>query len=323
MLDVHLGGTVRCARAAYPLLRRQGGSIVNVASISAFLGAGGRASYAAAKGGIVALTRDLAVEWAADGIRVNAVAPGVIETEIITRNVERGVLDRAVFDARIPLGRTGQPAEIAEAVLFLATRRVELRDGPDPDRRRGLHRRVRLVAYFFARRRAVAGAPFASNSSRPAGSGASCAPVARRVRRRVAGEARDDEVAVRVRDLDRAELAAGLVPLVDPVEHPEDRDRRELRRRRRGRRSRPSGPARIRSRRNVSYLSRSATMICRRSPLSERKSLKKTPIFTRFSALWVKWTTTNARIFCSAFPSSAEIRSRFFRASSWTPWMIS
>ena len=121
MLDVHLGGTVRCARAAYPLLRRQGGAIVNVASISAFLGAGGRASYAAAKGGIVALTRDLAIEWAPDGIRVNAVAPGVIETEIITRNVERGVLDRAVFDARIPLGRTGQPSEIAEAVLFLAT----------------------------------------------------------------------------------------------------------------------------------------------------------------------------------------------------------
>ena len=121
MLDVHLGGTMRCARAAYPLLRERGGAIVNVASIAAFLGAGGRASYAAAKGGIVSLTRDLAIEWAPDGIRVNAVAPGVIETEIITRNVERGVLDRAVFDARIPLGRTGQPREIAEAVLVLAT----------------------------------------------------------------------------------------------------------------------------------------------------------------------------------------------------------
>lgn len=121
MLDVHLGGTMRCARAAHPLLSERGGAIVNVASISAFLGAGGRASYAAAKGGIVALTRDLAVEWAPDGIRVNAVAPGVIETEIITRNVARGVLDRAVFDARIPLGRTGLPSEIAEAVLFLAS----------------------------------------------------------------------------------------------------------------------------------------------------------------------------------------------------------
>lgn len=121
MLDVHLGGTMRCARAAYPLLRERGGAIVNVASISAFLGAGGRASYAAAKGGIVALTRDLAIEWAAERIRVNAVAPGVIATEIITRNVERGVLDQAVFEARIPLRRVGRPEEIAAAVLFLAS----------------------------------------------------------------------------------------------------------------------------------------------------------------------------------------------------------
>ena len=70
---------------AYPLLARQGGAIVNVSSIAAILGAGKRASYSAAKGGIAALTRDLAIEWAPDGIRVNAVAPGVIETEILTR----------------------------------------------------------------------------------------------------------------------------------------------------------------------------------------------------------------------------------------------
>jgi NAD(P)-dependent dehydrogenase (short-subunit alcohol dehydrogenase family) len=119
------GGGNGLGRADAERLAEAGHDVVvadlNVASISAFLGAGGRASYAAAKGGIVALTRDLAIEWAPDGIRVNAVAPGVIETEIITRNVDRGVLDRDVFDARIPLGRTGQPSEIAEAVLFLAT----------------------------------------------------------------------------------------------------------------------------------------------------------------------------------------------------------
>ena len=120
MIDIHLGGTFRCSKAAHPLLARRGGAIVNVSSIAAILGAGKRASYAAAKGGIAALTRDLAMEWAADGIRVNAVAPGVIETEILTENIERGMLDPGVFDARIPLGRMGRPEEIAETVFFLA-----------------------------------------------------------------------------------------------------------------------------------------------------------------------------------------------------------
>ena len=120
MIDIHLGGTFRCSRSAYPLLARQGGAIVNVSSIAAILGAGKRASYSAAKGGIAALTRDLAIEWAPDGIRVNAVAPGVIETEILIDNIERGLLDPATFDARIPLGRMGRPEEIAETVYFLA-----------------------------------------------------------------------------------------------------------------------------------------------------------------------------------------------------------
>jgi NAD(P)-dependent dehydrogenase (short-subunit alcohol dehydrogenase family) len=121
MLDIHLGGTFRCSKAAYPLLARQGGAIVNISSLQAYLGQGGRASYAAAKAGIRGLTRELAMEWARDGIRVNAVAPGVIATEIIERNVARGVLDPATFERRIPLGRLGRPDEIAEAVFFLAT----------------------------------------------------------------------------------------------------------------------------------------------------------------------------------------------------------
>ena len=120
MIDIHLGGTFRCSKAAYPLLARQGGAIVNVSSVAATLGQGKRASYAAAKGGIEALTRDLAMEWVGDGIRVNAVAPGVMETEILVTNVERGMLDPAVFNDRIPMGRMGQPSEIAEAVFFLA-----------------------------------------------------------------------------------------------------------------------------------------------------------------------------------------------------------
>ncbi|MBM3679700.1 MAG: SDR family oxidoreductase, partial [Actinobacteria bacterium] len=120
MIDIHLGGTFRCSKFAYPLLARQGGAIVNVASIAAILGYGKRASYAAAKGGISAMTRDLAMEWVGDGIRVNAVAPGVIETDILTENVERGMLDPSTFEKRIPMGRLGRPSELAETVFFLA-----------------------------------------------------------------------------------------------------------------------------------------------------------------------------------------------------------
>jgi NAD(P)-dependent dehydrogenase (short-subunit alcohol dehydrogenase family) len=66
------------------------------------------------------MTRDLAMEWAPDGIRVNAVAPGVIETPILADNIERGVLDPEKFNTRIPLGRMGRPHEIADTVFFLA-----------------------------------------------------------------------------------------------------------------------------------------------------------------------------------------------------------
>jgi NAD(P)-dependent dehydrogenase (short-subunit alcohol dehydrogenase family) len=121
MLDIHLGGTFRCSKAAHPLLARQGGAIVNIASIAAILGQGGRASYAAAKAGINGLTRDLAMEWIGDGIRVNAVAPGIIATEIIERNVASGVLDPETFNRRVPLGRLGRPEELAEAVYWLAS----------------------------------------------------------------------------------------------------------------------------------------------------------------------------------------------------------
>jgi NAD(P)-dependent dehydrogenase (short-subunit alcohol dehydrogenase family) len=120
MIDIHLGGTFRCSKFAYPLLARQGGAIVNISSIAGILGYGSRASYAAAKAGISGMTRDMAMEWVGDGIRVNAVAPGVIETPILNENIERGVLDPATFNSRIPMGRLGRPSELAETVFFLA-----------------------------------------------------------------------------------------------------------------------------------------------------------------------------------------------------------
>ena len=121
MIDIHLGGTFRCSKAAYPLLARQGGAIVNVSSIAAIPRPGQARLVRAAKGGIRAMTRDMAMEWVGDGIRVNAVAPGVIETDILTENIAaRRARSPRSFNARIPMGRMGRPSEIADTVFFLA-----------------------------------------------------------------------------------------------------------------------------------------------------------------------------------------------------------
>ncbi|MCX2748054.1 SDR family NAD(P)-dependent oxidoreductase [Arthrobacter sp. MI7-26] len=122
MLDIHITGTMRSCRAAYPLLRDSGGgTIVNLASVAAISGMPGRASYTTAKAGIAGLTRTLAVEWAPEGIRVNAVGPGYVRTAMTDSLVAEGKLDDAPIKARTPLGRFAEPAEIAEAIYFLST----------------------------------------------------------------------------------------------------------------------------------------------------------------------------------------------------------
>jgi NAD(P)-dependent dehydrogenase (short-subunit alcohol dehydrogenase family) len=121
MLDVHVVGMFRCSKAAYPLLRRQGGAVVNLSSTSAFAGMGSRTSYAAAKGAVSAFTRDLACEWIGDGIRVNAVAPGSTRTAMFMNMVGAGKLDEEKVKRRIPAGRVAEPEELAEVVYFLAS----------------------------------------------------------------------------------------------------------------------------------------------------------------------------------------------------------
>ena len=122
LLAVHLDGTFRCARAAYPaLVASGGGTIVNIASIAAHVGIPGRLSYTAAKGAIEAMTRTLAVEWAPDGIRVNAVAPGYTSTELVQQAIDSGRLDTKALVQRVPLRRLANPSEIASVVLFLST----------------------------------------------------------------------------------------------------------------------------------------------------------------------------------------------------------
>lgn len=119
VIDIHLNGTLRVSRAAFPLLKRVRGSIVNLGSVASHLGMPGRASYNSAKHAIVGLTRSLSVEWAQDGIRVNAVGPGYVLTDLTRNLINAGDLPTKPVVARIPLGRWAEPKEIAEGALFL------------------------------------------------------------------------------------------------------------------------------------------------------------------------------------------------------------
>ena len=151
VIEIDLSGTFFCSQAALPLMRASGGgSIVNISMTLHYRGWPQMAHATAAKGGIDALTRTLALEWASDGVRVNAVAPGPVPTEGVLKafarpsdsgthlfesaqaltSAERGAaataegrVEQAIAQraARIPLGRWGAPRDIANAVAFLAS----------------------------------------------------------------------------------------------------------------------------------------------------------------------------------------------------------
>ncbi len=119
VLDTDLKAVFFCAKAALkPMLKARRGRIVNLSSVVALTGNAGQCNYAAAKAGVLGLTRSLAREVASRNITVNAVAPGFVETDM-TAGLSQEIRDRAL--AAIPLSRIAQPAEIAEAVLFLAS----------------------------------------------------------------------------------------------------------------------------------------------------------------------------------------------------------
>jgi 3-oxoacyl-[acyl-carrier protein] reductase len=119
VIHTNLTGTYNLCRAvAQPMLSRRQGSIVNITSVASEFGSRGQVNYAASKGGIDGLTRCLAKELAARKVRVNAVAPGMIETDM--SQVVRNLAGDRIKEA-IPLRRVGQPEEIASVVLFLAS----------------------------------------------------------------------------------------------------------------------------------------------------------------------------------------------------------
>lgn len=119
VIDVDLTGTYNCTKAVLPHMMQQGGGrIVNVSSMSALDGAMGQANYAAAKGGVVSLTKTIAMEYAQYNILCNAIAPGCIRTRM-TDAMPPGMLRERV--SQIPLGRRGEPEEVAKLVVFLVT----------------------------------------------------------------------------------------------------------------------------------------------------------------------------------------------------------
>ena len=120
LLSVHLTAAFLGARSA---CRRMpdGGSVVMISSVNGHLGFGGRAAYCAAKAGVQGLVRSLAVEWATQGVRVNAVSPGTIATEMQAKFMATGYASPELFLSQIPMRRFGEPREIADVVHFLCS----------------------------------------------------------------------------------------------------------------------------------------------------------------------------------------------------------
>jgi citronellol/citronellal dehydrogenase len=119
VIDLNLTAIFTLTRAAYPYLSRRGGAVTNISLSPMLSGASGMAHSNAARAGVLGLTRTLALEWARDGVRLNCIGPGVVETEEARAKYGAEVMERSV--ARTPIKRPTLPAEIAELVAFLSS----------------------------------------------------------------------------------------------------------------------------------------------------------------------------------------------------------
>ena len=119
--DINVRGLWLVSRAVLPHMRASGGgSIINIASVLSLLGARNRVAYAASKGAVMAMTKAMALDHAAENIRVNCIAPGIVETEMVARfSTDENARKQRI--AMHPMGRFGQPGEIASAAVFLAS----------------------------------------------------------------------------------------------------------------------------------------------------------------------------------------------------------
>ena len=120
VVDVNLNGSMRVAEAARPLLAKQGGSIVNIASMLSFFGGAHAPAYSASKGGVVQLTKSLAIRYAPENIRVNAIAPGWIITKLTQAVLDDKARNESIL-RRTPMGRWGKPDDIGGAAVFLCS----------------------------------------------------------------------------------------------------------------------------------------------------------------------------------------------------------
>jgi NAD(P)-dependent dehydrogenase (short-subunit alcohol dehydrogenase family) len=119
VLDVNLTGMfLSCQAVARRLIPRRRGAIVTIGSLTGIGGQPGRANYAASKWGVIGLTKTMALEWGRHGLRVNCIAPNVIDTPLVMQGVPHDFINSVIVD-RTPMARIGQPAEIATAALFL------------------------------------------------------------------------------------------------------------------------------------------------------------------------------------------------------------
>ena len=120
VLDVNLTAAMTLSELCKPGLAAKGGSVVNISSLTGLFAASGNPGYGASKAGMIQLTKSLAVAWAQDGVRVNAIAPGWIETKMTQVSRDREAINAEIL-RRTPAGRWGQPEDIAGVTLFLAS----------------------------------------------------------------------------------------------------------------------------------------------------------------------------------------------------------
>jgi NAD(P)-dependent dehydrogenase (short-subunit alcohol dehydrogenase family) len=128
VIDTNLNSVFFCCQAAYPHMKATGGAIINIASLAGHRGWPLAAPYAASKHAVLAITRTLATEWAANNIRVNSISPGYVHTELTSVLAPERV---ALATSRTPMGRFGEPGELAGAAVFLASSEASYVTGAD------------------------------------------------------------------------------------------------------------------------------------------------------------------------------------------------